>query len=380
MTIIQAGTKMNIKKSAPKKAILAGMALCGLGIYIFSSVQHTATENHVPAVSEKIMSRESESVVPMTTSELVAASAQRVQLKTQNDQQVDYPNVTPRKLDKPFSSTLEGTDIDGQLKVGDDGQLVVDLAVKDFFDYFLSATAEVSPEVALDELLRIASESLPPENFRQVQDMLDNYLAYKESALRLMSQPLLPHDQQTPEYQMQMMQQSVQALRALRREHMPENQVEAFFGLEEAYEDYTLASIRIQQNPNLSPEQMQSELQAQRELLPEVIRQTETRIAEDANTSQEINQLLLSDMQDSELDMVLREKGLSDAAVAEALDYRQQQRDFEGKYALYKKERDQLLSAGLSEQDLLSQKEQLLKKYFDSEQSITQAKVKDLSS
>ena len=371
---------MNIKKSAPKKAILAGMALCGLGIYIFSSVQHTATEKHVPAVSEKIMSLESESVVPMTTSELVAASAQRVQLKTQNDQQVDYPNVTPRKLDKPFSSTLEGTDIDGQLKVGDDGQLVVDLAVKDFFDYFLSATAEVSPEVALDELLRIASESLPPENFRQVQDMLDNYLAYKESALRLMSQPLLPHDQQTPEYQMQMMQQSVQALRALRREHMPENQVEAFFGLEEAYEDYTLASIRIQQNPNLSPEQMQLELQAQRELLPEVIRQTETRIAEDANTSQEINQLLLSDMQDSELDMVLREKGLSDAAVAEALGYRQQQRDFEGKYALYKKERDQLLSAGLSEQDLLSQKEQLLKKYFDSEQSITQAKVKDLSS
>jgi hypothetical protein len=125
---------------------------------------------------------------------------------------------------------------------------------------------------------------------------------------------------------------------------------------------------------------MQAELAAQRERLPEVIRNTEARIAEDTQKAQEVNELLLSDIQDSELEMALREKGLSDEAVNDALDYRKQQRDFEHQYAQYKKERDQLLSAGLSEHDFASQNEQLLKKYFDSEQSITQAKVKDLSS
>lgn len=368
-----------IKKTDPKKALLVSVALCGLGIYLFSMFQSTPAENKVIAHSEKTIPLESNSTANISTSELVAASALRVQTNNDN-KQADYPNITPKKLDKPFSPTLEGTDIDGQLKVGEDGQLIVDIAVKDYFDYFLSATAEVSPELALDELLRVASESLPPENFHQVQEMLDNYLAYKESAIKLMAQPMLPHDQQTPEYQLQVMQESVQALRALRREHMPEDQVEAFFGLEEAYEDYTLASIRIQNNPQLTPEQMHLELQAQRERLPEVIRNTEIRIAEDAQNSQAVNELLLSDMQDSELEMALRENGLSDEAVSDALDYRKQQRDFEHQYALYKKERDQLLSAGLSEHDLASQKAQLLEKYFQSEQAITQAKVKDLSS
>ena len=368
-----------IKKTGLKKTLIVSIALCGLGIYVFSSFQSTATDQNLIAHANKTLPIESKADRNMSTSELIAASAQRVQANTQ-DKQVDYPNITPKKLDKPFSPTLEGTDIDGQLKVGEDGQLIVDIAVKDFFDYFLSATAEVSPELALDELLRVASESLPPENFHQVQVMLDNYLAYKESAIKLMAQPMLPHDQQTPEYQLQVMQESVQALRVLRREHMSEDQVEAFFGLEEAYEDYTLASIRIQNNSQLTPEQMHMELQAQRELLPEVIRNTENRIAEDAQNAQAVNDLLLSDMQDGELEMALREKGLTDEAVNDALDYRKQQRDFEHQYALYKKERDQLLSAGLSEHDLASQKERLLEKYFQSEHAITQAKVKDLSS
>lgn len=368
-----------IKKTGSKKTILTSVALCSLGIYIFSTYQSSQTETNEQPLTVKTIATESHSSTKLTTSELVTASAQRVQSTTQN-RQLEYPNVTPKKLEKPFSSMLEGTDIDGQLKVGDDGQLIVNLEVKDFFDYFLSTTADVSPEIALDELLRIASESLPPENFLQVQTLLDNYLAYKESALQLMSKPMLPHDQQTPEYQLQVMEESLKELRSLRREHMPEQQVEAFFGLEEAYEDYTLASIRIQQNPNLSQEQMQLELEAQRQLLPEVIRNTETRIAEEMQTSQEVNELLLSDIQDSELEMALKDKGLSDHAVSDALDYRKQQRNFEEQYALYKKERDQLVSAGLSEKDFASQKERLLQKYFDSEQSITQAKVKDLSS
>jgi lipase chaperone LimK len=362
-----------------RNTIIVSVVLGGLGIYLFA---HTDTApNKQPRLTETAQSipAEMSSLPAMTTSQLIAASALRVQSETV-EKQTSYPNITPKKLEKPFSPVLEGTDIDGRLMVGEDGQLVVDIAVKDFFDYFLSATADVSPEQALDELLRVAIESLPPENFRQVQAMLDNYLAYKESAISLMSQPLLPHDQQTPEYQLQVMEQSVQALRALRREHMPDNQVAAFFGLEEAYEDFTLASIRIQNNPDLTPEQMQAELELQRERLPDVIRNTETRISEDSQTAQEVNAILLSDRQDSDVENALREKGFTEESLQDALAYRKQQREFDMQYALYKKERDQLLSAGLSEDDLASQTAQLLKKYFDSEQSITQAKVKDLSS
>ena len=368
----------NIKKWNPKKTILVSATLCGLGIYLFSTFQHLPTEHNATAHSDQTIQTKHNSTIEMSTSDLISASAQRVQANSHNKQ--NYPNITPKKLEKPFSPTLEGTDIDGQLKVGEDGRILVNIEVKDFFDYFLSATAEVSPEVALDELLRVASESLPPENFLQVQTMLDNYLAYKESAIKLMSQPMLPHDQQTMEYQLQMMEEGIQELRALRREHMPDDQVEAFFGLEEAYEDFTLASIKIQNNPNLSPEDMQLALQAQRELLPEVIRNTETRIAEETESTKAISELLLSAQSDNEIEAALRENGLSEEGIKEALDYRKQQHHFEAQYALYQQERNQLLSAGLSEEDISIQKERLLQKYFHSEQLMTQAKVKDLSS
>ncbi len=368
-----------IKKADPKKIIILSSVLCGLGIFLFTTLQTTSIDNELGSHSETTNIVKDQPAQQISTSELIAASARRVLTETQNEP-VSYPNITPKRLENPFSPTLEGTDIDGQLKVGEDGQLVVDIAVKDFFDYFLSATAEVSPERALDEMLRVASESLPPENFLQVQSMLDNYLAYKEAAISLMARPMLPHDQQTIEYQLQMMEEGIKELRELRRQHMPENQVEAFFGLEEAYEDFTIASIRIQNDPNLSPEQMQLALQAQRDQLPELIRQTENQLHEDMQTTQEINQILLSDLRDSEVANTLKEKGLSDNAIQEALDFRKQQQIFDQQYVLYQQERKQLISAGLSKEDIERQTHYLLEKYFDTEEAKTQAKVRDLQS
>tara|TARA_R110001592_G_C13157640_1_gene748649 strand:+ start:885 stop:1988 length:1104 start_codon:yes stop_codon:yes gene_type:complete len=367
-----------MKKITLKQGLIGGIALSSFCFIIYQS---TLSQKDLPQLSK-----------PNNLNEVSVIVQQEAAIETKlithsvsnNNTPVDTHNIayqTPKSFPNgPFAPSIEDTEIDGSLKADANGNLIIDLETRDLFDYFMNTVADVSPEVAIAELEKLARANLPESAVNQVMALLGDYLLYKETALEYSSQALIPADQQDEQYQLSMLEASFATLKDIRRNTMNEDAVEAFFGLEEAYGEFTLASIKIQNNPNLSPEQMQIELQAQREQLPEVIRNTENRMVEDIQNSQEVNELLLSDQRDSEIESQLREKGLSEEAVNEALDYRKQQREFEDQYSLYEKERNQLLSASLSEEDMKIQKERLLQKYFHSEQTITQAKVKDLSS
>ncbi len=360
------------------QGLIGGITISALSFFIY---QGLSDQNTLNLSSEKSSFEEVTIITQPETSintSSISSSSTNAISKADNDE-IAYqtPSTFPNG---PFAPSIEDTEIDGSLKADANGNLIIDLATRDLFDYFMNTVADVPPEVAIAELEKLARAHLPENAVNQAMRLLGDYLLYKETALSYSNQALLPADQQDENYQLRMLEESFNTLKEIRRNTMSSDAVDAFFGLEEAYGEFTLASIKIQKNPDLSPEQMHLELQAQRELLPEVIRNTENRMVSDIENSQEINELLLSDQRDSEIESVLRNKGLDDEAINDALEYRKQQREFEQQYTLYKKERDQLLSAGLSETDLQSQKERLLEKYFDSEQTQTQAKVKDLSS
>lgn len=372
-----------MKKITLKKGLIGGIILSSFCFIIYQStlsqkdLQPLSQSSHLNNVS--IVLEQEPTINASNKKTNNNTSSLSIEVTTDSGDSIAYQ--TPKTfLNGPFAPSIENTEIDGSLKADSSGKLIIDIETRDLFDYFMNTVADVSPEVAIAELEKLARSNLPESAVNQVMTLLGDYLLYKETAIEYSSQPLLPPDQQDEQYQLSMLEASFASLKDIRRSTMSEEAIEAFFGLEEAYGEFTLASIKIQKDPNLTPEQMLVELQAQREQLPEVIRNTETRMVEDIKNSQEVNELLLSDQRDSEVESQLRGKGLSDEAVDEALDYRKQQREFEDQYSLYQKERDLLLSASLSEEDMMIQKERLLQKYFQSEQTQTQAKVKDLSS
>lgn len=288
-----------------------------------------------------------------------------------------FPKVTPTQLENPFSPTLEGTDIDGKIAVGENGKIVMSMEVKDFFDYFLSAVGEVSPELALDEMIKTINESLPPENAEEAKVALANYLSYKEDAFSLMAQPMLPRDQQTNEYQLQVMEDTLRQLRDLRRLHMPEQQVQAFFGLEEEYEDYTLAAVRIQFDETLSSTEKAQLIEYERSQLPEEIRQTEVRVAED-NMKHEAIQNSMQAESDTNLVSMLDENGYSEEQKSQVLEYKQQQAGFDKRYQEYSVEKKSRLVDVSNSEEKQMILETLQSEYFFTEQELTQAKVRDL--
>lgn len=165
-------------------------------------------------------------------------------------------------------ATWKGSEIDGGLKVDASGDLIIDLAVRDYFDYMMSAVGDIEPEQVLAMIEQHAAQTLPPAAVDQVMALLDDYLAFKQSALALMRAPLVNPAKQTPAYYLETLGQTFEQLKLLRRSHLSPVAVEEFFGLEEAYGEFTLAQIRIQSLPDLTAQQKAQRIEALRWQLP----------------------------------------------------------------------------------------------------------------
>lgn len=286
---------------------------------------------------------------------------------------------TPSSLgDKPFASSLAGTHIDGSLQADSSGNLVVNLETRDFFDYFLNTVGEVSPERSLAEIERLARENLPPQAAEQALVLLDQYLTYKESALALGSQNLDPSRQHDPQYQLQMLKGALTDLKQLRRNSFDANTRDAFFGLEEAYGDYTLASMDIQQRDDLSPEAKATLQEWHRQQLPDVIRRTETRMMADGERYRQRQEVLANASSPEEAGKQLKALGVEPAQTEEVVTYLEERQQFDQQFEQYRQELASLNQSGVAEEDLATMEARLLEQHFEDEQSRTWAKLRAL--
>ena len=288
---------------------------------------------------------------------------------------------TPASLgDQPFASSLAGTTIDGSLKADRNGNLIVSLETRDFFDYFLNTVGEVSPEKSLAEIERLARENLPPQAAEQALVLLDQYLEYKKSALALGSQNLDPGRQHEPRYQLEMLEGALTDLKQLRRNAFPPETHDAFFGLEEAYGDYTLASLDIQQRTDLSPAAKATLQEWHRRQLPEVIRRTETRMMADGERYRQRQQALANASSAQDAGERLRAMGVDAGQTAEVVAYLEERERFDQRFEQYRQELDRLEESGVAREDRAAMEARLLQQHFTDEQSRTWAKLRALES
>lgn len=301
--------------------------------------------------------------------------------KTGNVEKEATPDTysTPASLgDQPFASSLAGTHIDGSLKADSNGNLIVNLETRDFFDYFLNTVGEVSPETSLAEIERLARENLPPQAAEQALALLDQYLSYKKSALALGSQNLDPSRQHDPRYQLEMLEGALTELKQLRRNSFDPKTHDAFFGLEEAYGDYTLASMNIQQRTDLSPEAKATLQEWHRQQLPPVIRRTETRMMAEGEQYRQRQKVLSNASSPQDAGEQLRAMGVEPAQTAEVVGYLEDRERFDQRFEQYRQELASLDQSGVAQKDRAAMEARLLQQHFKDEQSRTWAKLRAL--
>ncbi|MBW4934608.1 lipase secretion chaperone [Marinobacter sp. F4206] len=280
----------------------------------------------------------------------------------------------------PFAASLEGTDIDGALKADASGRLIVDLGTRDFFDYFLSTVGEVSPDEALERIRTLAFASLPREAAEQAMALLDQYLDYKQQALAMQATPLDPTLRKDPAYQQQMLEKAFTDLKQLRQAVFSPDAHQAFFGMEEAYGEYTLETLAIARRTDLSDSAKTALIDWHRNQLPEPLLQTERRLLESNEENRQRMEIMKTADSPESAGQKLMDQGMSPDAAASVTSYLQEREDFDARYRQYREALARLRESGLADGDEAAQQARLLDQYFPDNKQHTWARLKMLGS
>lgn len=166
--------------------------------------------------------------------------------------------------------SLRDTEVDGELKVDGQRHLRITRGVRNVFDYFLSARGEESPDTLLKRVRAYIRHKLPAVAAAEAERILDGYLAYQQGLAALPGLPPPGNGQ----IDIAAVRQQMQQVQALRLQFLAPDVIAAFFGDDDAYDDYTLARLDILQNSQLTPQARAQQLAAAEAQLPDALRES----------------------------------------------------------------------------------------------------------
>lgn len=172
------------------------------------------------------------------------------------------PQATPSEAVKPLPASFSGTQVDGVFRVDASGQLIVSEDIRRIFDYFLAAVGEEPLRTSIERLQAYIARQLQAPAREQALTLLTQYLDYKRE-VRLVERDL-------PQLaDLDALRQREAAVQALRARIFASEVHQAFFAREEAYNDFTLQRLAIQQDSRLDSAGKAAAVDRLRENLPQ---------------------------------------------------------------------------------------------------------------
>ena len=136
--------------------------------------------------------------------------------------------------------SLQGAPLPSALAVHDDGTLVIAIAVRHYFDYFLTGIGEEPLTIIVARVKYQLTEQLDEPALSTALDMFSSYLAYRDELAKL----LHAGEQDYANLRAQ--------IKASRNNHFDGQTVEAFFALEDSYDDYMQKRSALNTDTSLS--------------------------------------------------------------------------------------------------------------------------------
>lgn len=257
----------------------------------------------------------------------------------------------------PLPRSFAGTQVDGQFRVDEAGNLLITMDIRRIFDYFLSAYGEEETITTSVERLRAYVRSqLEEPALSQALALLDQYLDYKRQLIQL--------EKDLPQMaSLDALRQREQAVQNLRASLFSAEAHQAFFAQEEAYNQFTLQRLAIRHDPALDDQQKAEALDRLRASLPEemqdmVVPQLQAELRQQTAALQAQG---ASAAQIQQLRMQL--VGAEATARLEALDQTREQ--WQRRLGDYRREKARIESSGLSDEDKQATIERMAKERFD---------------
>ncbi|PTS84341.1 lipase chaperone [Pseudomonas sp. HMWF032] len=261
---------------------------------------------------------------------------------------------------------LQGTDVDGELKADSAGNLQLNLALRDYLDYFLSAADQAGLETVVEVMLADARARLPEPALGQFIGLLGDYMDYKRASLALLQQPLSSAQQSTPDGQLVALQRAFDQLAQLRRAHFSSAATEALFGAEEAYGRYTLDNLALMARDDLSEHGKALAQERLRAQLPEAMRASEERQVHAQALQAQTDKLWQEGASEEQVRQLLA-LTYDPPTVQRLLSEQRNERAWQQRYATYQQELAALQGNGLSAADRQQEQQRLRQRLFSAE-------------
>ena len=185
--------------------------------------------------------------------------------------------------------SLKGTQVDGEIIIDENKQLVVTEGLRRLFDYFLSAIGEEDEAVIFARVERYIRHHTPEPAASQAVAIFGNYVAYLKALPDIEKRygNLQLQASKSGELDLSAIAQQKQEVARLRQQYFDKTTIEAFFGAEDNYDDYSIEMVRINQNEQMSEAQKQAARQDYVSRLPDGA--IKTNILQQAN----LNELMI---------------------------------------------------------------------------------------
>lgn len=250
-------------------------------------------------------------------------------------------------------SSLRDIAVDGGLNVDANGQLVLDVGVRNLFDYFLNAVGEETSEQIVARIRAYIRSHLPITAQAEALRVLDEYLALRVAIEETQTNAEAGPQAASPEdeWSASVLRERKAMLRDLRTRYLSVDVYSAFYAAEDLFDDYTIGKFEIMETPGLTPLQQSEHIAALEQALPEALRASIEAVTRHHTLSALTEQWRLSESDATTLRRI-RENIVGEAAAdrLEALDVKRTEWNL--KVEQWAQERLALLeNSALSQQD-----------------------------
>ncbi|MGP5555781.1 lipase secretion chaperone [Psychrobacter celer] len=263
--------------------------------------------------------------------------------------------------------SLRDTQVDGEIIIDENKQLVVTEGLRRLFDYFLSAIGEEDEAVIFARVESYIRHHTPEPAASQAVAIFGNYVAYLKALPDIEKRygNLQLQASKSGELDLNAIAQQRQEVASLRQQYFDKTTIEAFFGAEDNYDDYSMEMVRINQNEQMSEAQKQAARQDYVSRLPDGA--IKTNIMQQANLNElmaRTERMKAAGASPEALYNMRRE--LVGAPAAERLaQVDQEDANFDQRFTQYETQKAQLLSQSANPAAAQSQIEQLEQQLFD---------------
>lgn len=242
--------------------------------------------------------------------------------------------------------SLQGTDVDGEIIIDDNRQLIVTEGLRRLFDYFLSALGEEDEAVISARVERYIRHHTPEPAASQAVVLFDQYTAYLKAMPEIEKRYSMLQLQATKsgELDLNAVAQQKQEVATLRQQYFDKPTITAFFMSEDEYDDYSMAMVRIHQNPQMSEAQKYAAVQDYISRLPD--NTIKTNIEQQANLNALITRTDMMKTQGASPEALynMRRELVGAPAAARLAQMDQEDASFDKRFTQYQSQKQRLLS------------------------------------